>query len=763
MMAAGSAQLRPEQHAIVHGYHGGKMGIKAVPGSGKTFTLSHLAARLVEDLTARGLTEGVNRREVLIVTFTNTAVNNFRNRIADILQRERGLLPYIGYRVRTLHGLAHDIVRERPALVGLSEDFQIIDERVATHIIEDIARSLLREHLSSFRAYLSAEIAASEQRLRQVENKELSQMAVDLGLRFIKHAKNHRLDPAQIRQMLEGRAAELPLAAFGLAVYEGYQRSLSYRGSVDFDDLVRMAIDALERDEEYLARLRARWPFILEDEAQDSSKLQEEMLHLLSANRNWVRVGDPNQAINTTFTTADPRFLRRFLEQPDVQEMPLHTSGRSTRAIINLANKLMNWTTRDHPVMALRQMAFMEQYIQPAPADDPAPNPPDGDSKVYIHYRPGENVAPEHELKIVAENVERFLQEDSAQRHTVAVLAPENSHGFKLAELLKARGIAYEELLRSTSATRQAATIIHHVLAYLGKPLESRLLATLYREVWREGAHRLNLEDRQVEIAIRALTGCGEVERFLWPVAGSDWLRDVSVLAREPDICDDLDAFRNRVRLWLKATTLPVDQLVLTITQTCFTEPGDIALGYKIALVLRDIAANNPDWRLPEFADELRLISANERKFIGFDDVEKGYEPQPGQVTVATMHAAKGLEWDRVYLMGVSNYGFPSAQPYDNYLAERWYLRDQINLEAEILAQLDALRLGQPYREGDATAQARLDYAAERLRLLYVGITRARRQLMITWNMGRYWTQGDDRVNQPALALVALKDYLEGA
>jgi len=304
--------------------------------------------------------------------------------------------------------------------------------------------------------------------------------------------------------------------------------------------------------------------------------------------------------------------------------------------------------------------------------------------------------------------------------------------------------------------------MIYHVLAYLGEPLNPRLLSALYREVWRPGPHRLSLDDSQVEMAVRALNGCREPERFLWPVGGSDWLRGVAAFAQEPDIRDDLEAFRGRVRLWLEATTLPVDQLVLTITQDCFTEPSEIALGYKIAVVLRDIAESNPDWRLPEFAAELRLISENERKFIGFDDVEKGYEPQPGQVTVATMHAAKGLEWDRVYLLGVSNYGFPSAQPYDNYLAERWYLRDQLNLEAEILAQLDALRFRRPYREGDATAQARLDYAAERLRLLYVGITRARRHLVVTWNMGRYWNRGGNNVNQPALPLVALQDYLEG-
>ena len=128
-------RLRPSQEAVIR-YTGGKMGVAAVPGSGKTFTLSHLAASLIEQLAEAGLQD---EQEVLIVTFTNPAVNSFRNRIARLVQQERGLLPYVGYRVRTLHGLAHDIVRMRPALVGLADNFEILDERVSAGIIHELA------------------------------------------------------------------------------------------------------------------------------------------------------------------------------------------------------------------------------------------------------------------------------------------------------------------------------------------------------------------------------------------------------------------------------------------------------------------------------------------------------------------------------------------------------------------------------------------------------------------------------------------------
>jgi DNA helicase-2/ATP-dependent DNA helicase PcrA len=123
-------------------------------------------------------------------------------------------------------------------------------------------------------------------------------------------------------------------------------------------------------------------------------------------------------------------------------------------------------------------------------------------------------------------------------------------------------------------------------------------------------------------------------------------------------------------------------------------------------------------------------------------------------VVVATIHKAKGLEWDRVYLMSVNNYDFPSLEPYDTYFSEKWFIRGQLNLEAEALSQLRGLIAGNPaligLEEGLATRAARVDYAAERLRVLYVGITRARRELTITWNTGR---RGDCIAAIPLLEL----------
>ena len=222
----------------------------------------------------------------------------------------------------------------------------------------------------------------------------------------------------------------------------------------------------------------------------------------------------------------------------------------------------------------------------------------------------------------------------------------------------------------------------------------------------------------------------------------------------------DLYTFRELANHWLKAVLLPVDQIILTLAQDIFTEPGDLALAHKLAATLRRAADANPSWRLAELSDELGVIARNERRFIGFSEEESGFDPDQykGRVVVATMHKAKGLEWDRVYLMSINNYDFPSGMPYDTYISEKYFIRNSLNLPAEALSQLDVAISNNPYEwyeEGQATLQSRYDYIRERMRLLYVGITRARRELLITWNTGR------DGRHQPAIPLVDLQEFLK--
>lgn len=740
---------RPNQQQVL-AYSSGKMGVSAVPGSGKTETLSQLAAKLIKDghLAAD--------QEVLMVTLVNSAVDNFNRRVSSLV-KERGLLPHVGYRVRTLHGLAHDIVRERPSLVGLEDKFDIVDERLADEIRQEVAQSWLRSHPYDLDDYLAFDLDQSKQ--DWLRRGPLGEQVGAIALSFIRYAKDQQLTPEALRERLDALLNPSPLAEMGCAMYADYQRALAYRGAVDFDDLIRLALRALELDEQLLQRLQRRWPFILEDEAQDSSRLQEQILRTLAGSTgNWVRVGDPNQAIFETFTTASPKYLRNFLAEDGVQALTLPHSGRSTLSIMALANHLVNWTIHEHPEPEVRN-ALAPTYIEPTPVGDPQPNPPDDPAHVHLIAR---KYSPEAEIQVVAESIARWLPDNP--QATVAVLVPRNNRGFELVDALRRLELdVVDSLLRSTTSTRKAAGALTNLLLWLAEPASARRLATVY-QVWLRDERDAEDEQRwkQVEAVSHRLGRCRLVEDFVAPRAGHDWLEEQEGLD-EGDV-ERLIAFRELAQRWQNTILLPVDQLLLTLAQDLFEEPADLAIAHKLALTLRQAADEHPEWRLPELSDELAVIAKNERRFLGFDQDDSGFDPDrhKGKVVVATMHKAKGLEWDRVYLMSVNNYDFPSGQPYDTYIAERWFIRNSLNLEAEALAQLDALA-GQEdaiwYRPGKATEQARLDYVRERLRLLYVGITRARKELIIAWNSGRPVSGRAELVQSPPF--VALQTFWE--
>src|SRR5215208_5696435 len=699
-------------------YRGGRLGIAAVPGAGKTHILSALAAKIIHEGWITG------DQEILIVTLVNSAVDNFESRIKRFF--DNPLQALYKYRVRTLHGLAHDIVREKPARVGLEERFSIIDEREAGFVRKEAVNAWLANH--SLDDYLDPNLDNSKR--DWVRRDQLPDMVDSLALAFIRSSKDRLLTPEMLRAKLDTSPAPLPLAELGYSIYADYQRALAYRGAVDFDDLIRLALTLLESDEEYLERLRFRYPYVLEDEAQDSSLSQQRILNLLAGEGgNWVRVGDPNQAIFETFTTADPELLRQFIRDNQHADMP--ESGRAQPSLISLANHFIDWVMASHPDPNA-QGALSTPYIVPVPEDDPQRNPPENPETIkFISKR----YTPEEELDAVVKSIKGLMDSiwdfPDEEKPTVAVLVPRNHRGIEVVEALKRRGVDTIELISSTSSTRAAAGSLNYLLSFLADPQSANKLSKAYqvwRRDWREGrAARvvekqppeelgtggLEISDEDVvsvedvdpkkdaaELArtrsalmnkvTLLLRKMENVEDFVAPHQADKWLARVG--ESEPEsIVSELLEFRVIVRRWLNAVMLPIDQLVLTLAQDVFTSAPDLALAHKLAIVLRQAADEHGDWRLPELTAELAVIAKNERRFIGFSTDDSGFDPEQhrGKVVVTTMHKAKGLEWDRVYLMSINNYDFPSNMPNDRFISEKWFIRGGLNLEAEALAQLN--------------------------------------------------------------------------
>lgn len=712
---------RPGQREVSQ-YKCGKMGITAVPGSGKTQTLSYLASNLI----AGNLLD--EDQEILIVTLVNSAVNNFSARISGFLE-ELGLIPGIGYRVRTLHGLAYDIVREQPHLVGLENHFSIADERTSNDILARNAVGWVRSHKDALAKLSPDDIFSSS------DTNNWVRLIQTISSNFIRLSKDHLQSPENLQSKLSKISENDNLLSMSIQTYHDYSKTLRDRGSVDFDDLIWLAFRMLSENPDYLQRLQHRWPFILEDEAQDSSRIQQKMLALLSANsNNWVRVGDPNQAIFETFTTADPTLLRLFVNQPNVRSVDLPHSGRSTKSIITIANHLVKWTASEHPRNELRH-ALSAPLIEPTPAGDPQPNPTDKPDKVIFH---DQALSPEKEIEIVAKSAGKWITEHPQK--TAAILVPRNSRGTKLVEKLTQLKIPTVELLSTSKKTRDAASVFKDILHFYSFPTIRRYLTRAFLTTSQIKFKQVDSNNKLKHIK-EILDQLSQPEKIFSQTGGIDFFLSLS------DFNEDeqrIIAFViEKMSKWQRAVLLPIDEMVITIGAELFEDQADLALTHKIAMVLKRSLSFYPEYQLPEFCVELEAIVNNRYRLFGFTDEDLGFDPDAhkGEVVVSTIHKSKGLEWDRVYLVSVNNYNFPSLEQSDTYISEKWFVKDHRNLEAETVAKLNALLNDEPTLEQSALSlashSARIGYCAERLRLLYVGITRAREELIFTWNTGR--------------------------
>lgn len=270
-------------------YESGTLGVSAVPGSGKTHTLAMLAAKLAEAIIRSYSSPFIPGTEpvVLVVTFSNSAVNNFKARIAGLMS-ERGLVPGVGYEVRTLHSMAADIVRGGGANLGLDPEATIIDALTSSYILEKIIDRLPTARFrEAFDAVRSDSMKANY--LEQVFQDSWKDKVLSVCQNVIKRAKDLGISARQLHGALaeaeDDELGDYRLLSLTADVYTEYQAKLAAYPGMDYEDLMTYAYRILSSDGVSLKRARERWPFILEDEAQDSSAIQENVLRLLVGER----------------------------------------------------------------------------------------------------------------------------------------------------------------------------------------------------------------------------------------------------------------------------------------------------------------------------------------------------------------------------------------------------------------------------------------------------------------------------------------------
>src|SRR5262249_42856824 len=141
----------------------------------------------------------------------------------------------------------------------------------------------------------------------------------------------------------------------------------------------------------------------------------------------------------------------------------------------------------------------------------------------------------------------------------------------------------------------------------------------------------------------RTIRQVKNVEDLLYPVgdAITTWS---SLFSNHPlSIQEDLQEFGHQVQRWLNSFYLPADQLLLIIGRDIFPDSANLSITYHLASFLRSLQDTGKPRTLRELTGELQAITENQRRYFDFEESAPSFEPRPGVVTVATLHASKGL------------------------------------------------------------------------------------------------------------------------
>src|SRR5690606_23919808 len=300
-----------------------------------------------------------------------------------------------------------------------------------------------------------------------------------------------------------------------------------------------------------------------------------------------------------------------------------------------------------------------------------------------------------------------------------------------------------DSLLRGGSRQREVAAAIHAILALLADPLDTRVLVDAHRAlaelehpVTRPIPPQSELREigepylisgyeaasaPQVEHLHTLMRSVYRPEALLFP-RDEDELQSAlpSGVASNEDLAA-LDAYVSFLRKLFDLRTLPPDDLVLALGYELFAhhdgEDGshdyDLSIVYELAASIRRWRDLQPDWRLPELAEQLADIAAGRRTLPTASPTEIGFEPAPGRITLATQHSAKGLEWDAVFLVGIDGFWIP-----DDLNAPFLGAHDFLGSDpsAEAAAQLQQLMAGDAglHPGYSATESAHIEVICER-------------------------------------------------
>ena len=721
---------REDQLPIIQ-YENGKMAVPAVPGAGKTFIVTNLVAKLLEE-------KRQGKGKILILTYMNSAVNNFKIRIKKILE-EKNIDEKNSYEVMTIHSLAVKIIKEKPEIVMLNEDFNIADDLQKTMILNECINNFkINGGEKAFRFFLKEQkdpIWAD----RQLDAWEKG--FYDLVQNTISELKYKDISPQKLEEyLIENRRGILKII---LPIYKEYERRLKANGLIDYDDMLILAYKALSIDEDLKIKYQNKYQYVFEDECQDSNEIQGKIIGLIcEEHNNLVRVGDINQSITGTFSSSDPKFFKEFIENSDYCYR-MDMSNRSSKDIINLANELTRYVTQNlQPECrdALEQMDIKTVPKNKGYKENPKPD------KYQISYKYYKTFDKEIEQTVkFVRNIHKRYPDKS-----IGILVPYNDHINLVAKELIKEDLEFEELGPNSLRKRRIIDNIAIIIDFILNCDEKEKLIEVLDKVYIKTDNKEGKKDFLQLLRETNLT----VEELLYDEECTKEL----IIDTDSDLYESFLFGLKNLKNIIEYPLTRIDKLILFIGNSMMMEDEERAIVDYLGFYVKYLLAENNSMNLQQIYN---LLSDRKNRVFSYiiEVVSEinGYEALPGSITVCNYHKSKGLEWDCVFLLGMTQFNFPD-NIYEKFQCDKWYLKEKYkNPESNIKAEIDFMLHGEVTK--NYAKEIKENLIKEKIRLLYVGITRAIEMLILSASEKNSST---DRNNQnPSMYLNILKNIID--
>jgi DNA helicase-2/ATP-dependent DNA helicase PcrA len=576
------ADLNPAQReAVLHTE--GPVLVVAGAGSGKTRVLTRRIAHLLGAV-------GVKPPEILAITFTNKAAGEMRERVQDLVGP-----PARAAWVMTFHSACGRILRREAQRLGYRSNFTIYDQADQIRLVKRCLEELERDPKRFTPRGIHSQIS---------------------------NAKNTLVGPEdyteRVASFYDQTVAE---------VYDLYQKRLFASNAVDFDDMLFLTVDVLERFPEAREKWQEAFRYILVDEYQDTNHAQYRLLQLLAEkHRNLFVVGDPDQSIYS-FRSADIRNVLEFEKDfAGAVTYTLDQNYRSTQHILDAANGIISHNRERKEKNLWSELG-------------------DGDPVRVIE------VEDEHaEARYVAAEI-ALLVEEGFSGSEVAVFYRTNAQSRVLEDVLVRQGVAYQVIGGPRFYERAEIKDLVAYLQVLDNPYDAVSLLRI------SNRPRRGIGDTTLA---RLQTWADQREISLWEATAEAEMAGVGAAPQKA-----LKSFRGTIEsLMSAAQEYEVPELIEEVLQRS---------GYMESLEaertieaqgrienLQELVSVAREWR-EQTETEDKTLSAFLQEISLYSD-QDAIRGDGSLVTLMTLHNAKGLEFRAVYLIGMEEGIFPHSR-----------------------------------------------------------------------------------------------------